>query len=121
MPIVFAFVATLLMLVGPADVQGQSALPVANVGGSWETTWGGGRAVLDLAQKGAAVTGSYSGTNEGTVQGTLAGNVLTGNWVGTGDKGAFVLTFSADGKSFQGTWGMDRSKTDGGPWTGTRK
>ena len=119
--IVFSLAAIVLMLAGQANAQSQTALPVANVGGAWDTTWGGGRAVLDLTQQGAAVTGTYSGTNEGKVKGTLAGNVLTGNWIGTGDGGAFVLTFSADGKSFKGTWGMDRSKTDGGPWTGTRK
>ena len=120
-PILFSFAALALMLAGPANAQSQAALPLANVGGAWETTWGGGRAVLDLTQQGTAVTGTYSGTNEGKVKGTLAGNVLTGNWIGTGDSGAFVLTFSADGKSFKGTWGMERSRTDGGPWTGTRK
>jgi len=113
--------AIVLMLAGQANAQTQAAPPLANVGGAWDTTWGGGRAVLDLTQQGAAVTGTYSGTNEGKVKGTLAGSVLTGNWIGTGDGGAFVLTFSADGKSFKGTWGMERSKTDGGPWTGTRK
>jgi hypothetical protein len=118
---VFPIVAIVLMLASPTNAQSQAAPPLANVGGAWDTTWGGGRAVLDLTQNGAAVTGTYSGTNEGKVKGTLAGNVLTGNWLGTGDGGAFVLTFSADGKSFKGTWGMERSKSDGGPWTGTHK
>ena len=118
--IFFPLVATVLMLASQVDAQ--TALPLARVGGVWETTWAGGQAVLELTQKGAAVTGTYSGTNEGKVKGTIASNVLTGNWFGTAnDSGGFVLTFSADGKSFTGTWGMGTSKTDGGPWAGTRK
>jgi len=112
--ILFAVVAAMLMLASHANAQ--------TAGGAWETTWAGGQAVLDLTQKGSAVTGTYSGTNEGKVKGTIAGNVLTDNWTGTAnDSGSFVLKFSADGKSFTGTWGMGASKTDGGPWTGTRK
>ena len=115
---VLCFAATVLMLASQANAQSQTA----SVGGAWETTWGGGQAVLDLKQKGTAVTGIYSGTNDGKVNGTVAGNVLTGRWFGAAnDSGAFVLTFSADGRSFNGTWGMGASKTDGGPWTGARK
>jgi len=112
--------AGILMLSGAANAQ--SAPTVANVDGAWETTWGGGQATLSLRQKGTAVTGTYSGTNDGRVKGTVAGNVLTGSWLGAGnDSGGFVLKFSADGKSFTGTWGTGASKTDGGPWEGTRK
>ena len=118
-PMLFAVVATVLFA-GEANAQAAPAL--AKVGGVWETTWAGGRAVLDLTQRGAAVTGTYSGTNEGKVKGSLAGNVLTGNWSGApDDSGGFVLRFSADGRSFTGTWGTGPSSTDGGPWTGTRK
>jgi hypothetical protein len=119
-PIFFPVVATVLMLASQANAQ--TALPLARVEGVWETTWAGGQAVLNLTQKDAAVTGTYSGTNEGKVKGTIAGNVLTGNWTGTAnDSGGFALKFSFDGKSFTGTWGMSASKTDGGPWAGTRK
>lgn len=119
-PILFSVVATVLMLASQANAQ--TALSLARIGGAWETTWAGGQALLDLTQKGAAVTGTYSGTNQGRVKGTIAGNVLTGNWTGTAnDSGGLVLKFSADGKSFTGTWGMGASKTDGGPWAGTRK
>ena len=115
----FAF-ATMLVLVG--DALAQTAASVAKVAGAWDTTWGGGRAMLELSQSGAVVTGTYSGTNAGKVKGTLAGNVLTGTWLGAAnDRGGFVLEFRADGRSFTGTWGMDGSKTDGGPWVGARK
>jgi hypothetical protein len=112
-PILFPAVATVLMLAGQANAQ--TALPLARIGGAWESKWAGGQALRDLTQKGAAVTGTYSGTNEGKVKGTVAGNVLTGNWTGAAnDSGGFVLKFSADGKSFTGTWGMGASKTDPG-------
>jgi hypothetical protein len=78
--------------------------------------------VLNLTQKGAAVTGTYSGTNEGQVKGTLAGNVLPGKWAGAAnDSGGFVLTFNADGRSFSGTWGVGASRTDGGPGVSSRQ
>ena len=50
--------------------------------------------------------GAYTGSIPGQVTGRIAGNVLTGQWVGTvaGDSGGFVLNFSADAKSFTGTW-----------------
>jgi hypothetical protein len=115
----FFLLACTLVLAGAANAQG--APPAARVDGIWLTTWGGGEARLDLTQKGTAVTGIYSGTNDGRVKGTIAGNVLTGSWLGAAnDSGGFVLRFSADGKSFSGTWGMGASKTDGGPWEGKR-
>ena len=119
-PVVLALFASMLMLAGAAHAQGAPA--AAKVDGAWDTTWGGGQAMLDLRQKGTAVTGIYSGSNDGRVKGTIAGNVVTGSWLGAAnDSGGFVLKFSADGKSFTGTWGMGASKTDGGPWEGKRK
>jgi len=118
--VVLSLLAAMLTLAGAANAQG--APNATNVDGAWVTTWGGGEATLDLRQKGTAVTGIYSGTNDGRVKGTIAGNVLTGSWLGAAnDSGGFVLKFSADGKSFTGTWGMGASKTDGGPWEGKRK
>jgi hypothetical protein len=118
--ILFAIAAVVPALAGGADAQ--TAVPPTKIGGAWDTTWGGGNAVLNLTQTGSTVMGTYSGTNEGKVKGTLAGNVLTGNWLGAAnDSGGFVLKFSTDGRSFTGTWGMGGSKTDGGPWVGARK
>ena len=101
----------------------QAAAQVAQFGGSWNTKWGGGQAVLDLIQIGAEITGAYAGTSQGKVTGRIAGKVLTGNWTGSApdDNGGFVLNFGADGKSFTGTWGTGTSRNNGGPWVGTRK
>ena len=101
----------------------QAAAQAGPFGGSWNTRWGGGQAVLDLTQIGAEVTGAYAGTTEGKVTGRIAGKVLTGNWTGSApnDNGGFVLNFSADGRSFTGTWGTGTSRNNGGPWVGTRK
>ncbi|HEX6705592.1 MAG TPA: hypothetical protein VF169_12590 [Albitalea sp.] len=101
----------------------QAAAQGAQFGGSWDTKWGDGQAVLDLIQTGAEVTGTYAGTSQGKVTGRIAGKVLTGRWTGSApdDKGGFVLNFSADGKSFTGTWGTGTSRNNGGPWVGARK
>jgi hypothetical protein len=79
--------------------------------------------MLDLIQIGSEVTGHYAGTSQGKVTGRIAGKVLTGNWSGSApsDNGGFVLNFSADGKSFTGTWGTGTSRTNGRPWVGTRQ
>jgi hypothetical protein len=111
------------MVLHSPPASAQAAAQAAQVGGSWNTEWGGGQAVLDLIQIGAEINGAYDGTSQGKVAGTLAGQVLTGTWTGTapGDGGGFVLSFSADGKRFSGTWGSGSSRTDGGAWVGTRK
>ena len=102
----------------------QAAAQAGPFAGSWNTRWGGGQQdVLDLVQIGAEVTGTYAGSSQGKVTGRIAGKVLTGNWKGSApnDNGGFVLNFSADGKSFTGTWGTGTSRNNGGPWVGTRK
>ena len=108
---------------GGTAVAAQAAAQAGPFGGSWNTRWGDGQAMLDLIQSGAEVTGAYAGTSRGKVTGRIAGKVLTGNWMGSapGENGGFVLNFSADGKSFTGTWGMGTSRNNGGPWVGTRK
>ena len=105
----------------PATAQG--AAQATPFGGSWNTQWGGGQAVLDLVQSGAQVTGTYTGTSQGRVTGRLAGKFLIGNWTGSApdDNGGFSLYFSEDGKTFTGTWGTGTSRNNGGPWVGTRK
>ncbi|HEU5297525.1 MAG TPA: hypothetical protein VFU71_22290 [Burkholderiaceae bacterium] len=101
----------------------QAAAQAGRFGGSWNTRWGDGQAVLDLVQIGAEVTGAYAGSSRGKVTGKIAGNVLTGHWAGGApdDNGGFVLNFSPDGKSFTGTWGTGASRNNGGPWVGTRR
>lgn len=60
-------------------------------------------AALELIQTGTEVTGAYAGS------------------AAAEGGGGFVLTFSADGKSFTGTWGTGTSRNNGGAWVGTRK
>ena len=101
---------------------GQAAAQVTQFGGSWNTKWGDGQAVLNLIQVGAEITGAYAGTSQGKVAGRITGKVLIGNWTGSApnDNGGFVLHFSANGTSFTGTWGTGISRNNGGPWVGTR-
>jgi hypothetical protein len=119
---VFALMAAAVVFHSPV-ASAQGGAPVAKVGGSWDTEWGDSKAVLDLTQTGAKITGAYAGSSQGKVTGTIAGRVLTGTWTGTvpGDNGGFVLDFKADGTSFTGTWGTGTSRTNGGPWVGIRK
>lgn len=114
--------AVMVALLSP-PASAQADAPAAQVGGSWETQWGGGEAMLVLIQVGREITGAYSGTSQGKVAGTITGKVLTGTWTGTApnDNGGFVLKFGADGKSFTGTWGAGNSRTNGGTWVGTRR
>ena len=107
---------------GP-QVSTRDPAPSTGFGGSWNTQWGGGQAVLDLVQSGTQVSGTYTGTSQGRVAGRLAGNFFIGNWTGSApdDHGAFSLYFSEDGKSFTGTWGTGTSRNNGGPWVGSRK
>lgn len=101
--------------------------PVAaaqDVSGSWTTHWGSDEVcMLSLEQSGGSVSGSYTttGAPPGNVSGAMNGNVLSGTWSDqAGGGGAMELTFSADGRSFQGTWGSGSSATNGGSWSGTR-
>ena len=108
---------------GAPSGSAQAAAQGTGFGGSWNTRWGGGQAVLDLVQLGTQVTGTYAGSSQGKVTGQIAGKVLAGNWTGSvpGDSGGFVLNLSPDGKSFAGTWGTGRSRNNGGDWVGARK
>lgn len=118
-----AMAATANTFHSPAE-NTQAAAQGSQFGGSWNTRWGDGQQdVLDLIQIGADVNGTYAGTSQGRVTGRIAGKVLTGQWAGSapGDNGGFVLNFSADGQSFTGTWGTGTSRTNGGPWVGTRR
>jgi hypothetical protein len=123
MPVRRAFVLTVLAFSAVVLRSPPAAAQAVQVGGSWDTQWADGQAVLHLVQIEAEISGAYAGTSQGKVSGRLAGRVLTGTWRGTTpeENGGFVFKFSADGKSFTGTWGLGRSRTDGGAWNGTRK
>jgi hypothetical protein len=104
----------------PSAVEAQSGL---NVTGFWSTNWDGNNAGLTLRQSGSNVSGDYTteAAPPGNVSGTFQGRTLYGRWVDqAGSSGGFALTFSADGRSFVGTWGSGGSVDDGGNWNGAR-
>jgi hypothetical protein len=78
------------------------------VRGLWYATYSGtafAKGNLTFQQEGHTVIGTYQG---GHMQGTLpiGSSKLTGTWKDARGAGAFQMTFSADGKSFQGVWVM---------------
>jgi hypothetical protein len=85
--------------------------------GRWNTNWG----PMEMTQKAIQVMGHYTGQFKGIIDGTASGRRLDFTWSqpdGEHGRGHFVL--SDDGNSFDGTWGMNNSDSDGGNWTGTR-
>jgi hypothetical protein len=78
-----------------------------DISGVWDTEWesrgGLERTQIRFLQEGTNVTGTYA--QGGTYRGTLAGNVLEGVWENNGT-GSFRFEFSADARSFTGTWGF---------------
>ena len=121
-----ALIAALLL--GGASTRGReaSAQPAAvNVSGAWTTQFAGAAAAVTLTQVGANVVGTYVNTPPllpGALAGVMRGRVLTGRWTDASSSGGLILTFSADGSSFVGTWGRAvTSATNGGPWVGQRR
>lgn len=92
-------------------------VPAANFNGSWETNFG----VIVMTQTGTTVTGTYS-YDSGSLTGIVTGNTLKGTWVESDDKGTFVFTLSADGKSFTGSWQeTEPDPNQGGGWNGKKQ
>ena len=88
---------------------------------SFAGTWNSDFGAMTVTQTGTAISGTYAGTEPGTFAGTIAGNKVSITWTAkTGEKGKAVLTISADGKAFTGTWGYAASETDGGAWNGKK-
>ncbi len=114
-------------LQGPAPALAQpapAAVSAPQVAGQWTSTFAGGINNLSLQQRQAFVTGIYTSNASmpGAMAGRFTGNVLSGRWTDATSSGQFVLVFSADGRSFAGTWGRTlASATNGGPWTGSRQ
>jgi hypothetical protein len=61
---------------------------------------------LKLQQSGQTVTGSFKG---GHLYGKLprGSSMLSGRWRNARRDGNIVVTFSSDGRTFQGTWSFD--------------
>ncbi|HBV97151.1 MAG TPA: hypothetical protein DEF36_08900 [Desulfotomaculum sp.] len=90
--------------------------PAADWAGNWETNFG----TMSLTQSGTGVNGSYA-YQSGSINGTVTGNMLTGTWAETDDRGTFTFTLSADGKSFSGSWKeTSPDPNQGGGWDGSR-
>ena len=108
-----------------------SSAPVPDLSGTWNSQWGEDYiAVLFLKHEGERVTATYTttarletgaATIEGSLEGRLVGNELRGTWEEGGNRfGRFRFVFSADGRSYEGTWGRKELEDDGGLWTGSR-
>lgn len=99
-----------------------SIAPRFSVNGTYSSTWGN----MVLRQSGAAVTGTYT-HDQGHISGSLRGNVLTGTWTEApsrrppNDAGDVKLTFSKDGRSFNGSYRYGSSGPMTGGWTGSRR
>jgi hypothetical protein len=125
--LLLVFVPCLLSACATPSAASQATGNLPSVTGTWRTTWTGQNftniAVLTLTQTGTLVTGSYVTTNAppGRVEGHMEGLELTGTWSEeSGRYGGFVFRFSADGKTFEGTWGHSDGFDNGGAWSGDR-
>jgi len=102
--------------------------------GIWFTSWG----ELSISLQGSSVVGEFCQEDRnryGRVEGTTQGNVMTLHWV-TNDvsmagstrqtEGAAIVQFSFvdagenQGMHMEGTWGYERSNSDGGVFRGDR-
>jgi hypothetical protein len=82
--------------------------------GTWDTTY----YEMRLSQIGDHVSGTYD-YRGGVIDGTVSGNILSGTWTQTNNRGVFRFSLSSDGNGFTGTW--TDSNDSGGPWIGERK
>ena len=109
-----SLITTLLLLA--AVLPARAAKPVS-VGGTYQSSYGELDIVeMILMQDGDKVTGNYA-YNNGAVEGKLDGRTLTGRWTEDGAAGDFELTFSRDGKSFEG-WRTYGDSPEKDSWTG---
>lgn len=95
--------------------------PLLNWAGEWNTDWG----TMILTQDGSSVVGTYT-YDSGRITATVQGDTLVGTWSEAPsyappvDAGDFVLTISADRKSFTGAWRYGSTGEMSGGWNGTR-
>lgn len=107
----------------PPRAQAERASPPSRLAGTWRSTFGGATSTLNLTQIGPHLVGTYisSTSTPGALAGRVQGLTVHGRWTDATSSGGFVLTFSADGRAFRGTWGnTPESESDGGPWVGQR-
>lgn len=110
-----------------AFVQGEvgfaEEVEVEDVTGAWTTTFEeDGKpkdATVVLRQDDTKVTGTYG--EACVIDGTFQGAWLHGTWSEPGYSGRFAWMFTADGRRFDGTWGVNKKPDGAGRWTGQRK
>jgi hypothetical protein len=85
--------------------------------GVWQTEWGNMRLAQGVTQ--ANGTYDYGG---GLVEGTINDKTFRFRWINrlTGQSGMGQFNLATYGKTFEGTWGIGKSYTDGGKWNGSR-
>ncbi|SHE81735.1 hypothetical protein SAMN02745206_00891 [Desulfacinum infernum DSM 9756] len=85
---------------------------------------GGGEAVpidVKFERTGDRVTGIYSyGLGQGRIRGRIRDGRLYFRWEEGAETGGGVFIPQNDGKTFQGTWGYETSRDNGGSWIGKR-
>lgn len=107
----------------PSTSGSGSSLPSA---GDWETSYG----PLRFTVTDQEFSGTYDGEN--TIAGTVDGAQVAGEWFeslnsvaceeergGTAHWGTFTFAFSADGNTFEGTWGYCDGAQESA-WSGER-
>lgn len=103
--------AVAILAVGTIAAQ---AAPV-NATGHWQTQLTNGAdlhtGVMTFNQVGQTVIGKAANT---TINGEMVSDTkCNAKWSGPKGAGWMTIFFSADGKSFQGTWGYNGKKADG--------
>ena len=111
-----AFSTLLMAGVAVIGMISAQAAPV-NSTGHWKivvTASGGGSSVTAAGtfnQVGQTVVGHF---NHNTINGEMVSDTkMNGKWNGPRGAGWMTLTFSSNGSSFQGTWGLNGKKADG--------
>jgi len=119
---VSAIALSILALVLPAGASADYS-----TAGTWACTATGegpngdqnGHFTLALTESNGAVTGSYY-DGKASLSGTRSGNTVSGTYTEPAGSGVFSFTFSADGSSFTGNWGVKAGQTNG-TWSGARQ
>lgn len=97
-----------------------------DLSGKWDITLGyknqSNSYTMNLSLSGDRLSGSYS-FQGGSITGKLDGLTATGTWSNSSKRnsGGFVWTFSADGKSFTGSYTISDSKDESYNWSGRKR
>jgi len=70
---------------------------------------------VQLWQDGDRISGTFTSGGGGTIRGRIVGNEIHFTWKNTGEKGRGTWYVSNPNR-IDGTWGKNRSDSDGGAW-----